>query len=295
MAKLADQVPGLELRILRRDEYPEVMDRYLTNGSRSIPIVIALDEEFRELGHWGPRPRELQAWVMANRATIPKAELYPQVRQWYARDRGETTLREVLAAAGVRPEAVERSERGIVGESPCARVSADERSEGADEQAHGPFASLRVTRFSCPQNIHPLPTENLNPSGPPAKLNAKMVRAQNPERDRAAAAHLHVLGRQPEVLPLEHPARIEERDQRDRAEVAERQQVVPHLEVAEQHPAAGEPAVVERRGGNTRPPSTGTSRSQPGQGEARVERRRAAHPRRRPAAPPARCLRARWR
>ncbi len=56
------------------------MDRYLTNGSRSIPIVIALDEEFQELGHWGPRPAELQAWVMANRVTMPKAELYPQVR-----------------------------------------------------------------------------------------------------------------------------------------------------------------------------------------------------------------------
>jgi hypothetical protein len=104
VAKLVDQVPGLELRILRRDESPAVMDRYLTNGSRSIPIVIALDEEFRELGHWGPRPRELQAWVMANRASIPKAELYPKVRQWYARDRGESTLREVLAAAGVGPE-----------------------------------------------------------------------------------------------------------------------------------------------------------------------------------------------
>jgi hypothetical protein len=108
VAKLVDQVPGLELRILRSDEYPEVMDRYLTNGSRSIPIVIALDEDFRELGHWGPRPRELQAWVMANRATIPKAELYPKVRQWYARDRGESTLREVLAAAGVGQESGKR-------------------------------------------------------------------------------------------------------------------------------------------------------------------------------------------
>ena len=77
------------------------MDRYLTNGSRSIPIVIALDESFNELGHWGPRPAELQAWVMANRRTLPKAELYPKVRQWYARDRGETTIREVLEAAGL--------------------------------------------------------------------------------------------------------------------------------------------------------------------------------------------------
>jgi hypothetical protein len=100
VAKFAESVPGLELRVILRDANPDAMDRYLTSGSRSIPIVIALDEDFQELGHWGPRPTELQAWVMANRATMPKTELYPQVRKWYARDRGETTLREVLEAAG---------------------------------------------------------------------------------------------------------------------------------------------------------------------------------------------------
>jgi hypothetical protein len=101
IAKLTDQSPGLELRIIMRDTNPEVMDQYLTNGSRSIPIVIALDEAFQEVGHWGPRPTELQAWVMANHGVLPKAELYPQVRRWYARDRGETTIREVLKAAGL--------------------------------------------------------------------------------------------------------------------------------------------------------------------------------------------------
>lgn len=101
LAKLVAAVPGLSLRIILRDKNPEVMNRYLTNGSRSIPIVIALDAEFRELGHWGPRPTTLQSWVMEQRLTVPKAELYPQVRKWYARDRGETTIREVLTAAGV--------------------------------------------------------------------------------------------------------------------------------------------------------------------------------------------------
>ena len=100
LARLADETPGLELRIIQRDTNPAVMDQYLTNGSRSIPIVIALDEEFRELGHWGPRPSELQTWVMSNRSTMPKGELYPKVRTWYARDRGETTVREVLELAG---------------------------------------------------------------------------------------------------------------------------------------------------------------------------------------------------
>jgi hypothetical protein len=102
IAKFAEAVPGLELRVIQRDTYPEVMDQYLTNGSRSIPIVVALDQDFEEVGHWGPRPSELQAWVMANKAIMPKAELYPQVRKWYARDRGETTLREVLEAAGFK-------------------------------------------------------------------------------------------------------------------------------------------------------------------------------------------------
>jgi len=101
LARFADAAPGMELRLLRRDEHPELMDDYLTNGSRSIPIVIVLDESFRELGHWGPRPSTLQAWVVANRPLFPKAELYPQIRRWYARDRGETTLREVLAVAGL--------------------------------------------------------------------------------------------------------------------------------------------------------------------------------------------------
>jgi thiol-disulfide isomerase/thioredoxin len=101
LARLAEAAPGLELRLIRRDEHPELMNRYLTNGTRSIPIVIALDQHFREIGHWGPRPEVLQAWVMANRPMIPKPELYPKVRAWCAPDRGESTLREVLDAAGL--------------------------------------------------------------------------------------------------------------------------------------------------------------------------------------------------
>ncbi len=100
LVRYADETEGVELRLLRRDEHPEVMNRYLTDRSRSIPIVVVLDDAFQELGHWGPRPAELQAWVMNSQDTMDKAERYPLVRRWYARDHGETTLREVLALAG---------------------------------------------------------------------------------------------------------------------------------------------------------------------------------------------------
>lgn len=96
MARLAETVPGVELRLLERDEFPALMDRYLTNGSRSIPLAILLDRSFRELGRWGPRPAELQTWVLTNRDGTPAGERYKAQRRWYAKDRGETTLREIL-------------------------------------------------------------------------------------------------------------------------------------------------------------------------------------------------------
>ena len=103
LAAWADALPNVELRVLPRDRYPTVMDAYLTDGTRSIPIAIGLDASFHELGHWGPRPAELQTWVLAHRTSLPKDQRYAETRRWYARDHGETTLRELLAA--VRPEA----------------------------------------------------------------------------------------------------------------------------------------------------------------------------------------------
>jgi hypothetical protein len=97
LAKLADQVDHLDIRILHRDEHPTVMDQYLTRGARAIPVVIVLDEQFGERGHWGPRPSELQTWVMQHKDSMSSADRYREVRRWYAKDRGESTLREVLA------------------------------------------------------------------------------------------------------------------------------------------------------------------------------------------------------
>ncbi len=75
------------------------MDLYLTNGSRSIPIVVIMDDAFRPVGRWGPRPAELQEFVIREKrgGDRPASEIYKDARRWYARDRGETTLREVLA------------------------------------------------------------------------------------------------------------------------------------------------------------------------------------------------------
>lgn len=96
VARLAELTPNADLRVLARDENPDLMDSHLTGTSRSIPVVIALDEEFVERGWWGPRPAALQEWVLGPGRAMEKSARYREIRSWYARDRGATTLDEVV-------------------------------------------------------------------------------------------------------------------------------------------------------------------------------------------------------
>jgi hypothetical protein len=98
VAKLSDSVSNMDLRILARDENLDIMDAHLTDGkSRSIPIVILLDEKFEECGWWGPRPFALQRWVKEEGLTLPKEDRYKAIRTFYARDRGVTTMNEIVS------------------------------------------------------------------------------------------------------------------------------------------------------------------------------------------------------
>ncbi len=98
IARLVERAPAdtLDLRILPRDANLDIMDAHLSNGARSIPIAIVLDAAYRERGWWGPRPRELQAWVVGEGRLLDKESRYREVRRWYARDHGASTVDEIL-------------------------------------------------------------------------------------------------------------------------------------------------------------------------------------------------------
>lgn len=95
--------PLVRLRMLTRDDHPEVMDRFLTRGTRSVPILAGLDDAGRELFRWGPRPAAAQAVVDAAKAAgLDKAALQENLHLFYGRDRGralDAELVAVLAAA----------------------------------------------------------------------------------------------------------------------------------------------------------------------------------------------------
>jgi hypothetical protein len=89
--------PAVEVRLIARDEHLDLMDRHLTDGrTRSIPVVLVLDDRYVERGWWGPRPRELQDWFATPQAqAMSKGDRYKELRRWYARDRGRSTQREL--------------------------------------------------------------------------------------------------------------------------------------------------------------------------------------------------------
>lgn len=93
IAKMADENPNITLRFLLRDEHPDIMDQYLTNGGRSIPKLICLNANtLEEIGTWGPRPAVLQDKAMAwkDDPSIGKEEWVEKLHKWYADDKART-------------------------------------------------------------------------------------------------------------------------------------------------------------------------------------------------------------
>ncbi len=96
--KIAKLNAAINLKFLLHDEHPELMDWYLTNGkSRSIPKLIAVDENFEELFNWGPRPKVLQEMFYHLRANaVENNTIKEEMHKWYAMDKTVTTQKEIL-------------------------------------------------------------------------------------------------------------------------------------------------------------------------------------------------------
>jgi hypothetical protein len=63
VARIADEVPGMELSIVRRDGNPELMAEYATGGKQRIPVIAFYDMTFREMARWAGRCRAADAWI----------------------------------------------------------------------------------------------------------------------------------------------------------------------------------------------------------------------------------------
>ena len=76
------------MKLVYRDQHPELMDAYLTDGTRSIPKLIQLDKHFNVTGIWGPRPGVAQKMVKEIKSNPATAATYAnELHLWYAKDK----------------------------------------------------------------------------------------------------------------------------------------------------------------------------------------------------------------
>ena len=101
MHKMASLNSNITLKILLRDENSELMNRFLTNGSMSIPKLIIIDDATDTiLDEWGPRPKKAAEMVVTQKSK-PEG-LTPEFKEtlqlWYNKDKGQSIAHELLAA-----------------------------------------------------------------------------------------------------------------------------------------------------------------------------------------------------
>jgi hypothetical protein len=96
IVEIAKINPIITLKIILRDNNLELMDMYLTNGTRSIPKLIVLDKGGEEIFQWGPRPVEGQEVVNRLKSEgKSKEEFLEQLHLWYGRNRGKALQSEL--------------------------------------------------------------------------------------------------------------------------------------------------------------------------------------------------------
>ena len=97
LGKIAAESELIDLQIILRDEHLDIMDQYLTNGGRSIPKLICLDQENREIFVWGPRPAAIQQVVNDTKAEgiTDHAVLVERIQYAYNEDQTHSIQQEI--------------------------------------------------------------------------------------------------------------------------------------------------------------------------------------------------------
>jgi hypothetical protein len=99
LSKMANENENVDLKLVLRDENLELMDEFLTNGGRSIPKLIALDEEKNVLFTWGPRPSVATKMIADYKEAngVVDAKVKEDLQRWYNKDKGVNVQEDIIS------------------------------------------------------------------------------------------------------------------------------------------------------------------------------------------------------
>ncbi|PQL94437.1 thioredoxin family protein [Apibacter adventoris] len=89
----------LDIRLVFRDENERLINQYLTNGGKAIPIVILINAEtFQEIAHWGPRPQPCTPFLQKYKSDpqhYSHDDFAIDIQNFYNQDKGHTISKEL--------------------------------------------------------------------------------------------------------------------------------------------------------------------------------------------------------
>lgn len=98
--KVAELNPNIKLRIVLRDDNDDLMQQFLTNGGKSIPKLIMIDNTSGEvINTFGPRPSNATTLVQDYIAEhgVVTDELKENLQVWYNKDKGQSTIADLTS------------------------------------------------------------------------------------------------------------------------------------------------------------------------------------------------------
>lgn len=96
MATVSDKI---NFRIVLRDDNEELMNQFLTNGTKSIPKLIIIDKESNEvIADFGPRPIGAKQLILDYKSEhgVVDETAKIELQKWYLQDKGISTQNEIV-------------------------------------------------------------------------------------------------------------------------------------------------------------------------------------------------------
>ena len=98
IAKMSELNPHIKLEIQLRDSNNSEIDKYLTNGGKSIPILVVRNSNNKDLFVWGPRPESATILFLESKAQqLSVVDQKVALQNWYNKDIGQTIQKEIVA------------------------------------------------------------------------------------------------------------------------------------------------------------------------------------------------------
>jgi hypothetical protein len=97
--KMAEVSDKIDLRIVLRDDNEDLMNLFLTNGTKSIPKLIIIDKATNEVvNDFGPRPKGAKQLILDYKAAhgIVDETAKIELQKWYLQDKGVSTQKEIM-------------------------------------------------------------------------------------------------------------------------------------------------------------------------------------------------------